>query len=78
MKSSNTKSCGFCEFVAPHLFLYIPWGLLIGGGIASAAAVSFSLSEGWNRGSAYVIAVGLLLLAFSTALQKVARHLHSH
>ncbi len=71
----NEPGCGVCAAVrahlASHLFFYIPWAVLVAGGIAAALP---SPNPSWERGSAYLIA-GALLWFVVSSVYKSMNHL---
>ncbi|HZQ11433.1 MAG TPA: hypothetical protein VFB31_01340 [Pseudolabrys sp.] len=73
MKSK--QPCGLCAAIRAHLrahfVFYIPWAILVAGGIAAAIPTS---NEAWDRGSAYLIAFSLVwfvLAIFSRRLRGI-------
>jgi hypothetical protein len=70
----RNRRCGPCDHIRAHVSFYLPWGLLLGGGIASF----LSLSPVWNKGAAYLVAASLLWFALSILARLGRRFASSH
>lgn len=59
-----------------HVRIYMPWGFIIGGGIASAVShlpvCAVLRTSEWDRGTAYAIAFGLFWLATSIVIKRLS------
>jgi len=63
MSSSQRDGCDVCLLIGT----YLPWALIIGGGVVA----TLPLPEAWDKGSAYLIAFALLVLAGSYILRRI-------
>ena len=62
--NSRHDPCALCRFIGA----YIPWALIVVGGIVSLLPVSSK----WNEGAAYLVGLGLLILVLSYFLKRLS------